>query len=350
VFIALATSVVSRGFVSAARLPLFCFNHCVCFIAVGEYNLRLGIIKELRPNLIATYSDVNSNNLNNHYEGHPFVIEAAVALGSHGNPTSSAAKEDEKGKSSKTDNDADGTLNTKDQQNGIHIYRFANRIPLLFETGADVVTQVATKQVNWGSYLIDPKKDHIGVFISIVSTKIPYKGTSKEYIGADITEISRAVKSAIQQCGLQLKIQLNLSLKAKHDYERKRTLSKYIPNICNALYGMLTLMKEDGDAAAVQRAGTGAQLALTASAGGGAGGGAGAVSGAASVTVSDAKGTSPKRGAAGKRGSDQAEAAMVLQTATAAATASGTLGYEEMQRSVKRAKKLHMLKQFDNGE
>ena len=96
----------------------------------------------------------------------------------------------------------------------------------------------------------DPKKDHIGVFISIVSTKIPYKGTSKEYIGADITEIHKAVKSAIQQCGLQLKIQLNLSLKAKHDYERKRTLTKYIPNICSALLGVMSLIKEDSVASA----------------------------------------------------------------------------------------------------
>jgi DNA topoisomerase VI subunit B len=30
--------------------------------------------------------------------------------------------------------------------------------------------------------------------VSIVSTKIPFKGTGKEYIGDDITEISSAVK------------------------------------------------------------------------------------------------------------------------------------------------------------
>lgn len=30
--------------------------------------------------------------------------------------------------------------------------------------------------------------------MSIVSTKIPFKGTGKEYIGDDITEISSAVK------------------------------------------------------------------------------------------------------------------------------------------------------------
>ena len=37
---------------------------------VGEYNLRLGVLKELKPKLIATYSDVSTNShTNHHYEG-----------------------------------------------------------------------------------------------------------------------------------------------------------------------------------------------------------------------------------------------------------------------------------------
>jgi hypothetical protein len=44
----------------------------------------------------------------------------------------------------------------------------------------------------------------VGVFVSIVSTKIPFKGAGKEYIGDDITEMVAAVKHAIQQCCLQV--------------------------------------------------------------------------------------------------------------------------------------------------
>lgn len=47
---------------------------------------------------------------------------------------------------------------------------------------------------SWNSYKINQSQDKIGVFVSIVSTKIPFKGTGKEYIGDDITEISSAVK------------------------------------------------------------------------------------------------------------------------------------------------------------
>jgi DNA topoisomerase VI subunit B len=121
-----------------------------CLSPLGEYNLNLGIHKVLEPEYIATTRDKVSV-----YEGHPFVIEAAVSLGGN------YAKE------------------------GVTVYRFANRIPLLFEGGADVATRVALTKIKWSNYKIDYKKDKVGVFVSIVSTKIPFKGTSKEYIGDD---------------------------------------------------------------------------------------------------------------------------------------------------------------------
>lgn len=47
---------------------------------------------------------------------------------------------------------------------------------------------------SWNNYKINQTQDKIGVFVSIVSTKIPFKGTGKEYIGDDISEIASAVK------------------------------------------------------------------------------------------------------------------------------------------------------------
>jgi DNA topoisomerase-6 subunit B len=89
------------------------------------------------------------------------------------------------------------SLGGKDVKPGINIFRFANRIPLLFEQGGDVVTRTAMKRINWGNYKINQAQDKIGVFVSIVSTKIPFKGTGKEYIGDDISEIAAAVKVSV---------------------------------------------------------------------------------------------------------------------------------------------------------
>ena len=47
-----------------------------CLSPAGEYNLRLGIMKELDPDMIATFTEKCRV-----FEGHPFVVEAAVSLG-----------------------------------------------------------------------------------------------------------------------------------------------------------------------------------------------------------------------------------------------------------------------------
>lgn len=170
----------------------------------GEYNLRLGIIKELHPDMVATFSGSAQV-----FEGHPFVVEAGISVGG------------------------------KDVKQGMNIFRFANRIPLLFEQGADVVTRTAMKRINWNSYKINQTQDKIGVFVSIVSTKIPFKGTGKEYIGDDISEIASAVKTAIQQCCNQLKSKIVKRIHAREQQERKRNLSKYIPSATAAIYDLL---------------------------------------------------------------------------------------------------------------
>ena len=176
----------------------------------GEYNLCLGVMKELSPNLIATYTESPSV-----FEGHSFIVEAAVSIG--GNPK---AKE------------------------GLSIYRFANRIPLLFEAGGDVVTKTAMKSIKWSNYKIDHKREKVGVFVSIVSTKIPFKGTGKEYVGDDIPEIKQAVKHALQQCCLKLKSKLVKASKEKENAQRKKNLTRYIPDVARAVFGLLEQMKE----------------------------------------------------------------------------------------------------------
>ena len=90
--------------------------------------------------------------------------------------------------------------------------------------------------------------------MSVVSTKIPFKGTGKEYIGDDISEIATAVKvgiflfsciskkkkekkrsgkltaaflqSAIQQCCIQLKSKIMRKMQAREQQERKRNLNR----------------------------------------------------------------------------------------------------------------------------
>lgn len=54
----------------------------------------------------------------------------------------------------------------------------------MFQGGSDLITRTALRRINWAQYKINQTTDKVGVFVSIVSTKIPFKGAGKEYIGA----------------------------------------------------------------------------------------------------------------------------------------------------------------------
>jgi DNA topoisomerase VI B subunit len=179
-----------------------------CLSPAGEYNLKLGILKEFNPDACATgQSKVEV------FDGHPFIVEAGVSIGG-------ATKE------------------------GIQVYRFANRIPLLFEQGSDVVTKVAKKEINWTSYHINKNNDKIGVFVSIVSTKIPFKGTGKEFISADNKIYYTAIKNVIRKCCNVLKHSLKKRKANKANAERTRALERYVPSVCRAIVSVLKDIKK----------------------------------------------------------------------------------------------------------
>ena len=197
-----------------------------CLSPAGEYNLRLGILKELAPDFLATHAAPVSV-----FEGHPFIVEAGVAMGGR-----TAAE-------------------------GITVHRFANRIPLLFEGGGDVATRTALQRIPWATYKIDPKRDRIGVFVSIVSTKIPFKGTGKEYVGDDITPMQVAVRSALVACCKQLRGKLQLRRAAKERRDRAKTLTKYIPSVASSVIGVLSAATTAASPASVEATTHSAMLA-----------------------------------------------------------------------------------------
>ncbi|HEW94163.1 MAG TPA: DNA topoisomerase VI subunit B [Thermoprotei archaeon] len=129
---------------------------------IGEKIFREGIIKEFHPEYVDVVSRPPSS-----YSGYPFRIEAALAYGG----------------------DIPG------EPGGITLFRYANKIPLLFDEGSDVSSKVLNN-INLSSYKRLSDKP-IGLFIHIVSTKVPFKSVGKEAI-ADIPEIEHEVELAIR--------------------------------------------------------------------------------------------------------------------------------------------------------
>ena len=92
------------------------------------------------------------------------------------------------------------SLGGRDVKPGLNVFRFANRIPLLFEPGSDVVTKQA-HDVDWGRYKIEKATARLGIFVSVVSTRVPFRGTGKEHIAEDVKELADEASLLMREAG-----------------------------------------------------------------------------------------------------------------------------------------------------
>ena len=165
-----------------------------CLSPLGEGLLKAGIMKELKPEYLVVNQRKPST-----YAGHPFIIEMGIAYG--------------------------GEIPRK---GGFIIYRFANKIPLLYDEASDVSFRVINS-MNWRRYKVSPDMP-IAIVVHICSTKVPYKTVGKEFI-ADRPEVRREVANALREVARQLHRFLS---KREHVDREKRRLSifaKYLPKI-----------------------------------------------------------------------------------------------------------------------
>ena len=112
---------------------------------------------------------------------------------------------------------------------GIRLYRFANKIPLLFDEASDVSWKVVNTEVDWRHYKVSPDMP-IAVFVHICSTKVPYKTVGKEFI-ADRPDVEREVLNALREVARRLSLFLSKKIHLAHDKHRLDVFQKYLPKI-----------------------------------------------------------------------------------------------------------------------
>lgn len=164
-----------------------------CLAPLGAEPLEKGILKFFSPQFAAVVQRPPSA-----YSGFPFIVEMGIAYG--------------------------GEI----LRGGPHVYRYANRIPLLYDEGSDVVLKVVN-EIDWARYKV--KGDPPFVIVShICSTRIPYKTAGKENV-ADRPEIEKELRLALQY--LSRKLSAYMSKKGQAEAARKRAnlYAKYVPMI-----------------------------------------------------------------------------------------------------------------------
>jgi DNA topoisomerase-6 subunit B len=165
-----------------------------CLSPLGEDLLKAGILKELKPEFMAVSQRKPST-----YAGHPFIVETAIAYG--------------------------GNIPKKDD---IVIYRFANKIPLLYDEASGVSVRVI-RSMNWRRYKVGPGMP-IAIIVHLCSTKVPYKTVGKEFI-ADRPEVKVEVLNGIREVARRLQKFLAKREHVAKEKKRLTVFAKYLPKI-----------------------------------------------------------------------------------------------------------------------
>ena len=176
-----------------------------CLSPIGEKLIKKGlknVLGSLKPGFYAQPITRDPQV----YSGNPFIVEAGLVYG--------------------------GEL-PKDQQ--VKILRFANRVPLLYQQGADAITK-AISSVDWRRYGLEQRGGEgipVGpaiILVHVASTRIPFTSEAKEAI-ADVPEIREEIQLALKSLGRQLKMYRVKKEKKKKLSEKFFLVNKILPEI-----------------------------------------------------------------------------------------------------------------------
>lgn len=172
-----------------------------CLSPIGKKLLEEGIRKVLNPEFVYVVQRKPFS-----YAGHPMIVEIGIAYGGGISP-------------------------------GIHLYRFANRVPLLYKEKSDVAWKVI-ESIDWSRYKIKKDEDPIGIFVSVVSTKVPFSETSKDFMD-DVDILRRNIKLGLLEGLRKLREYLSRKEKMLRKIKKRQLLLQYAGNLVRSISSII---------------------------------------------------------------------------------------------------------------
>ncbi len=180
-----------------------------CLSPLGHENLEAGLQDVYNTEFTCSETRPPSS-----YSGHAFQVEVAIGYGGEGNSPP------------------------------YKLVRFANRIPLLFGEGNDLIKKTI-ESINWSNYKSNLNNDPLVFAVSLVSTKIPFPETSKEYI-AEVDEIRKELRLCLQKAGRKLMRFQRALKKREQAAKRMKIFEKYAP-VTTSIVGQMIGKMDDED-------------------------------------------------------------------------------------------------------
>ena len=186
-----------------------------CLSPIGEEDLLTGLKKEITADF---YTAVTRSPTV--YRGNPFQIEVGLAYARPGENTDLGAEDP------------------------VRVLRFANRVPLLYMSGACAITKSITG-VKWKSYNLSQPRGALPVgpmviMVHMASVWVPFTSESKEAI-AHYAEIMKEVTYGLQECGRQLSIYLKKKKRIAEAERKRNYIELYIPHMALGIKEILDL-------------------------------------------------------------------------------------------------------------
>ncbi|MDR2866712.1 MAG: DNA topoisomerase VI subunit B [Methanomassiliicoccaceae archaeon] len=184
-----------------------------CLSPIGDTLIKKGlmhVLEGLRPDYYAQPVTRPPKAIN----GNPFIVEAGIVYG--------------------------GEIQAESE---VAILRFANRVPLLYQPGACVITK-AIESMDWRRYGLEQrggKGKPYGpaiILVHVASTKVPFTSEGKEAI-ANLGEIQNEIHLALRLCARNLKSHLNKKGRKEKTYAKFEIVQQILPQIAGKSAKML---------------------------------------------------------------------------------------------------------------
>jgi DNA topoisomerase-6 subunit B len=195
----------AKAMISAIEKVKIMAPESECLSPIGEILIRKGL-KNVLDGLKPRYYVPPVTREPKVYNGNPFQVEVGIVHG--------------------------GEL-PADQP--VEILRFANRVPLMYQQGADVITK-AVANVDWRRYGLEQRGGQgipFGpaiILVHVASTKVPFTSEAKDAI-ANIELIQEEMELALKECARRLKTHLNKSARRAKSKEKFDIVQVLLPEI-----------------------------------------------------------------------------------------------------------------------
>ena len=176
-----------------------------CLSPIGDTLIKKGlmhVLDGLRPEYYATPVTRAPKAVN----GNPFVVEAGIVYGG--------------------DIPSDGQ---------VQIYRFANRVPLLFKQGDCAITK-AISEMDWRRYGLEQRGGKgipygpAIILVHVASTKVPFTSEGKEAV-ASFPELQSEIGLALRLCARNLKSHLNKQERKNKTHAKFEIVQEILPDM-----------------------------------------------------------------------------------------------------------------------